>query len=303
VNYQPLIIQQVHEEVKGFKTFVFEEGHNILYHAGQYLTFIYKTETEEIRRSYSITSAPLLQEPLAIGVKRIPNGAFSRLLVDRSQPGDMLWTTGAGGFFTLPEDISHYSRMVFLAAGSGITPIFSLIKTVLHLHPHIQVMLIYSSPSLEQTIFYPALQQLHATFPHQFECRYLFSNAPELRHARLNRDLLIELVQVFTRNMFHEALYYVCGPESYMRFCMYTLQEQKVPPEQIRRENFIIEKTKPPRPLPPDRETRHVTIHYGSATFEFNVKYPESILANAKKNHISLPYSCETGRCGNCVAR
>src|SRR4051812_14354419 len=102
-----LRIAAIKEEVKDFKTFVFEEGHNIHYKAGQYLTLVHRHNGEELRRSYSITSSPVLQEPLAIGVKRIENGFFSRRLVDQAQPGDELWTTGSGGFFILPEAIAQ----------------------------------------------------------------------------------------------------------------------------------------------------------------------------------------------------
>src|SRR5437764_13876115 len=100
--YKPVIINQIIEEIKEFKTFVFEKGHAIKYQAGQYLTLVHFANKEEIRRSYSITSSPELNEPLSIGVKRIENGFFSRELVDHARPGDLLLTTGAGGFFTLP---------------------------------------------------------------------------------------------------------------------------------------------------------------------------------------------------------
>src|SRR5881398_2074813 len=94
-----LRIYAVNEEMNGFKTFVFEDGHNIHYKAGQYLTFVYNQNQQEVRRSYSITSSPVLQEPLTIGVKRIENGMFSRQLIDHAKPGDELWTPGSGGLF------------------------------------------------------------------------------------------------------------------------------------------------------------------------------------------------------------
>src|ERR1700694_3594649 len=100
--YQPVIIQAIKEAIEGFKIIVFEEGHGIRYQAGQYLTFVHETPHEILRRSYSILSAPLPHEPLAIGVRRIENGLFSRWLTDRAAPGSRLLTTGAAGFFVLP---------------------------------------------------------------------------------------------------------------------------------------------------------------------------------------------------------
>jgi ferredoxin len=84
--------------------------------------------------------------------------------------------------------------------------------------------------------------------------------------------------------------------------CTYTLQEEKVLKENIRRENFSIEKLHPPKAEPPDKDRHEVKIHYGGATHQFTVQYPDTILKSATKHNISLPYSCETGRCGNCAA-
>src|SRR5215203_5976365 len=130
--YKKIRIKQIEEEVPGFKTFVFEGGHDIQYQSGQYLTLIKFYGEEEIRRSYSITSSPVLNEPLCIGVKRVDNGLFSRWLIDHVRESDEILTTGSGGLFVLPDDIQNYQQVFFFAAGSGITPIYSLIKTALY---------------------------------------------------------------------------------------------------------------------------------------------------------------------------
>ena len=86
-------------------------------------------------------------------------------MVDSAQPGDWLTTIGASGFFTLPADMTAYRQLFLLAAGSGITPVFSLLKTVLHSFSHVNVILIYSNHSKENTIFYNALQLLELQYP------------------------------------------------------------------------------------------------------------------------------------------
>jgi ferredoxin-NADP reductase len=303
VLYKPVIIEEIHEEIAGFKTFTFKEGHGINYKAGQYITLAKKTAHEEIRRSYSIVSSPLLNEPLTIGVKRVENGIFSRELVDHAKTGDELLTTGAGGFFTLPEDISGIRQIFFLAAGSGITPIYSLLKTVLHFHPHIHVVLIYSNPSPQKTIFFSQLNDLKQRFTEQFHLQFLFSNSIDLLMARLNRELLVELTKAHAVCSFDQTLFYLCGPQAYMRMCTYTLQEENVPKENIRKEDFVVYSKQLPKNAPPDKESHFVTIHYGNETYQLNVYYPDSILQAAKKHNISLPYSCEVGRCGNCAAK
>lgn len=301
--YTKIIIEEVHEEVEGFKTFTFRARHGIHYKAGQYLTFVSQFGKEEIRRSYSIVSAPLLHEPLTIGVKRIENGVFSRKLIDSAKPGDELITTGPGGFFTLLYDLTSIKQIFFLAAGSGITPIISLLKTVLHFHAHVHVVLIYSNASVHKTIFLSELNELHQKFSERFQLQFLFSNSPNLAKARLNRELLEQLNRKYLVGEKEQTLFYLCGPEAYMRMCTYTLQEEKFPKENIRKETFITEAKNPSKPLPPDKETHQVVINYGNERFEFDVHYPDTILQAAKKENIVLPYSCEAGRCGNCVAR
>src|SRR5688572_12250385 len=101
--YKSIIITNIKEEVKGFKTFSFATKEAIPYQAGQYLTLVDDVNGEEVRRSYSITSSHAVNEPLTIGVKLIENGLFSRKLIDQAQPGDTSLTTGTGRFFPLPE--------------------------------------------------------------------------------------------------------------------------------------------------------------------------------------------------------
>jgi ferredoxin-NADP reductase len=302
-EYKTIIISAVREVVRGFKTFVFEEGHGIGWKAGQYLTLVRQERGEEIRRSYSIIASPELGEPLEIGVKRVENGTFSRRLVDEAQPGDTLLTTGAGGLFTLPENISGYGQVFFFAAGSGITPVFSLLKTLLHTQAATSAVLVFSNPSPQKTIFYEELRQLEQQFPERFRVLFLFSNSPNLRYARLYREHLLELLQKHTARPPEQCLFYICGPEAYMRMCIYTLQEQNIPPENIKRENFIIPNARPPKAEPPDKGAYTVTLRSPGGIVRFTSAYPDTILASAKKQGIILPYSCEAGRCGNCAAR
>lgn len=300
--YRKLTIASIREEVPGFKTIQFAEGHHIAFKAGQYLTLIHP-RNETVRRSYSITGAPLLHEPLSIGVKRIANGSFSRWLVDEAAPGDVLQTIGAGGLFVLPEDIAAFRQMFFFAAGSGITPVYSIIKTALHRFPHLSMVLVYSNASPAKTIFLQELQELEKKFPAQLQVVFLFSNAVQLVKARLHRDLLLQLLSSLSIGKPKENLYYICGPEAYMRLCSYTLQEDGIPKDNIKKENFVTENFKPRFVTPPDRETHKVEIRLGARQQAIMVPYPLSILDAALHQGLVLPYSCKAGRCGNCVAR
>jgi ring-1,2-phenylacetyl-CoA epoxidase subunit PaaE len=301
--YKTITITAIHEEVKGFKTISFATEEAIPYQAGQYLTLVDYVGEEEVRRSYSITSSPALNEPLTIGVKRIENGLFSRKLVDRAKPGDTWLTTGSGGFFTLPDDVSALKQLFFFAAGSGITPIYSLIKTVSHEHPHLPIVLIYSNAAAEKTLFRKELEKLAQLYPQTLTIEFLYSNSPNLNRARLHRDLFLQLLEQHVTAAKNEVLFYICGPEAYMRMCTYILQEHDVPKEQIKRENFIIHTKDPHKIEPPDKGVHQVTINWNQQQMQFPVVYPQTILSAAEAAGYALPYSCRSGQCGNCVAQ
>jgi ferredoxin-NADP reductase len=298
--FKKVTIVSIKEETKDFRTFELEG--DIPYEAGQYITLVYAGKYEEVRRSYSFASAPALGEPMRIGIKRIDNGFFSRRLVDSARPGDRLITIGAAGRFTLPKNMEPIKQVFFLAAGSGITPIFSLLKTVLHVHPSVKVVLIYSNASKEIALFLEELEAL-AQAHQQLKIEFLFSNNFNLSRARLHRELLETFVSDYVSVPFNQALFYICGPESYMRLCSYVLQEAQVPAENIKKENFTIQRIAPPRAQPPDKAAYNVELQMGGEHFTFSAQYPDTILQAAKKAGIGMPYSCELGRCGNCLAR
>jgi ferredoxin-NADP reductase len=301
VQYKKLIIKNIKEETKGFKTFVFEDGHGLHYQAGQFITLVHDSGTSEIRRSYSIVSSPVWQEPLSIAVKRIDNGFFSRKLVDHSRVEDQLLTIGPAGFFLLPENLHSFSYIFFFAAGSGIVPIFSLIKTALYQSRELKIFLIYSNASVQDTAFYNELKSWEKKFPGQLHIHFLFSSEADLRRARLNRELMLEFLSIsrYDRN---KTLFYTCGPEAYMRKIIFLLIEEGFPKENIRKEDFNTENRKLPPRTPPDRSTHLVHMSLYGNLVDFPVTYPDTILQAAKKLKLDLPYSCETGKCGTCAA-
>ncbi|MEO6070168.1 MAG: iron-sulfur cluster-binding domain-containing protein [Chitinophagaceae bacterium] len=299
--YHTLYIEEIREEAPDFKTFVFAPGHGIKYKGGQFLTLVLQ-EREEYRRSYSIASTPALNEPLAIGVKRIANGLFSRKLIDHARVGDAWLTTGAGGFFCLPPSMQSYNIIFFFAAGSGITPIFSLIKTVLLTQPFIRVVLVYSNHSIDATAFYDALNYWQIQYSPQFTIHYVFSTDSDLHKAHLNRDYLFSLLSIY-RIEKEKTLLYTCGPEAYMRMVIFTLQESGFPKANIKKEDFVPHRIPKMHTVPPDTEAHQVTLRWPHHTFQLTVQYPDTILRAAKKAKIKLPYSCEQGTCGSCAAR
>ncbi len=301
--FKRLVITDIYEEANDTKLFFLKEkGEKLDYKAGQYLTFSLPEGDAEVRRSYSIASSPVIDETLYIGVKRINNGMFSRKLVDQAQVGDELLTLGAGGLFVLTEEAAFCKELFFFAAGSGIIPIYSLIRTALYTHPHLQLILVYSNNRESTTIFYEPLKQLAAEFADRLKIEFIFSDAKNLFKAHLHADFIEQLVKEYSGSYFDDAMYYVCGPEAYMRLCTFTLRRLKVPTDNIKREIFhttkSVQKVEPPDDAPHD-----VTLVRGKEKYTIRVQHPESILLAARKQGIVLPYSCEAGRCGNCIAR
>lgn len=301
--YKKLFIKQIIAETTDSSTFLLEGGSSSLqYEAGQFLTLVFLKSGKEERRSYSISSASLLREPLAITVKRVPNGEYSRKLIDTARVGDELITIGVSGFFTLPQDMQDKKEFVFFAAGSGITPVFSLIKTLLAIHPDKKILLIYSNRSPEDTIFSVALKQLATNSHHRFQIVFLFSNSPDIVNARLSNFRLEALLQEHAVKDLDSTLFYMCGPFDYMLMVNISLRAYGVPPAHIRQEHFSTFKTLP-RSEPPDKKLHPVELRVGGKVYSFSVQYPVSILQKALQLNIDMPYSCEAGRCGTCVAR
>src|SRR5436190_13540416 len=130
---QSFKISHIIPETKDAKTFVLQPTDNTIphYKAGQFVTLVFNTKFGEKRRSYSISSSPELNESLSITVKKVENGEFSRFLIGHKKEGDILNSSGISGFFHLPDNIDNTDQFFFLAAGSGITPCYSIIKTLL----------------------------------------------------------------------------------------------------------------------------------------------------------------------------
>ncbi len=303
--FQTAIITSIKEETAGVKTFTvtYADGSAIPYVAGQFITFAFTHHGREERRSYSLSSSPDVDAALSFTVKRVDNGAYSRLLIDRAVVGERLLTTGAAGLFTLPSDIGVYGQVFFFAAGIGITPVFSLIKTILHTQPDKQVVLIYSNRDKNDVVFYVELHGLIAAFPGRFKVEFLYSTNFNLKRTRLSKELLPVLLKEYAHTPLEHILFYICGPFAYMRMATLSLEENGVNSNNIRKENFNTNDRQVKAVEPPDKSTHTVTLNHDGKTYRFPVQYPDSILQAAKKQGISLPYSCEVGRCGSCAAR
>lgn len=295
-----LQVQQVISETTNAKTFVLQplDGWVPYYQSGQFITLLFQTPNGEKRRSYSVSSSPELGEPLSITVKRVENGEFSRPLVEHTKEGDVFICTGIGGVFTvdLHTPLPCYC---FVVAGSGIVPCYSLIKTLL-VKTQSRIVLFYSNKNEADTIFYKQLQDLAQQYGQRLVVHYLFSDHTNLYHRRLGKWLFEQLLDRYLLPADIRTSFYLCGPFEFMQMATIVLRNRYTP-DTIHREQFA-QLPNPPLPEPPDRDAHRVQIVLGKRTETITVQFPVPITKAAKQQGLSLPYSCEAGRCGACIA-
>jgi ferredoxin-NADP reductase len=267
----------------------------INYKAGQFITLVFNHHGQEIRRSYSLSSSPD-EDRITITVKRITNGEISRFLLTKVKVGDLLTAVNPAGVFTL-GDIEEEKDIIYFAAGSGITPVFSHLKYILKRPGKSRIHLIYSSRSKAAILFKNELDQLVGTHPDRLNVIYLLSSEAN----RLNNYTVEQYVNeqiIFDRA---KAEFYLCGPFVYMRTIRLTLLYMGITPEQIHKENFVLE-TIPVTGSLINYPPKNIRINFNNEVHDLLEGENQSILQAALQNNINLPYSCRSGICSACVA-
>ena len=280
-----------------------ESGSAVRYQAGQFLTLLFQHHGLDIRRSYSLSSTPGIDRHCSITVKRKPNGEISRFLLDRVKPGDALVSLQPAGRFTVETDPALQRRFFFIAAGSGIVPVFSLLKKILAEEPLAEIVLIYQNHDERHIIFREELEKMSEANRSRFNYIRLLSAPRDHTKSplRLTNFLLEQFVSLLVSPE-KETLFYLCGPLPFMRMAQFTLRLLGFSEEQIRKEIFTVDFIPPP-PLMTDYGARQVIIHFQGRTHAIQTSYPKNILQTALDHHIQLPYSCRSGRCSTCMAR
>lgn len=305
-DFRTLRVKAIRPELPDARSFVLEptDGYPLRYRAGQFLTLLLPLKGTEVRRSYSLSSAPDLDPDPVLTVKRVPNGAVSRYLLDHLRVGDEVRALDPAGRFTLEPADAPARDLVFFAAGSGITPVFSLLKTALHTEPTAHCTLIYSNRSPRSTLFLSELTQLAEQFSDRFTLQHWWSQPPGGLPRRLHNTAVERLVEEVLRYPRAHAEWYLCGPEDYMRLIRIVLIFLGIAPERIHREVFVVESIAAPAPRrDPNAPPRSVQIRYRGQVHDVLVRANEYILTAALRAGLALPYSCRGGRCSTCVAR
>jgi ring-1,2-phenylacetyl-CoA epoxidase subunit PaaE len=279
---------------------------------GQYLTLRKQIEGQDLRRSYSIC-AGLDDGELRVGVRRVQGGTFSNWINTALRAGDTLQVMAPQGRFFVPIDPQSHRHYVGIAGGSGITPILSIMKTVLAREPHSRFTLIYGNRQLRSTMFKEEVDDLKNRYLSRLSIHHVFSDEQAespLNRGVLNRDKIAEfLQQIVTPSGIDHA--FVCGPFQMNDEAQAALLDAAVPEERIHIERFGIAPQAAMavgavvhQPSPDDAEQARVTIIRDGIRreFEFQKDQP-SILDAASAAGIEVPYSCTSGVCGTCRAK
>jgi ring-1,2-phenylacetyl-CoA epoxidase subunit PaaE len=275
---------------------------------GQYLTLRTMMEGEEVRRSYSICSGPDDGE-LRIAVKKVDGGAFSSWAADELKTGDQLdvmTPTGRFGVQPAPEQARTH---VGFAAGSGITPILSIVKGVLAREPNSRFFLFYGNRTTEGMLFREALEELKDRFLQRLSVFHVISGEEQdlpILHGRLDgekvRVLLRSLVPVSTIDHV-----FICGPTGMSEELEVTCRDIGIADERIHVERFVSGLGGKPRPkavVPPSAPPKaFASLIIDGKRREVPVAEGEAILDAALRAGVDLPFACKGGMCSTCRAK
>ncbi|RPD40100.1 ferredoxin--NADP reductase [Chitinophaga barathri] len=282
------------------------DGKPVKYQAGQFLTFLVQLHGTEYRRSYSLSSTPGIDDFLAVTVKRIANGEISRYILRTWMVGDEITSLLPSGRFTLDSAPDTQRDIVMLGAGSGITPLFSILQQALHVEKAAHITLIYSNRDEKNTIFRERILALQSRFPDRFTIVWLFSDPANTTgvYRRMSNSLLEMIAPKHLQYPRELAGFYICGPAEYMRMAQFTLTFMGFREDQLRKENFVVNtEAKIARvQIPQDTTLKQVHLKHQGNIQILAVPGNESILHAALRQHVQLPYSCKGGVCGSCIA-
>ncbi len=303
-TFFPLEIKEVIRETPQAVSLSFNIPENLKeefkFDAGQYITIKTKLGDEELRRAYSLCSAPNSGE-FKVTVKEVEGGKFSVIANNKLNAGDILEVHPPEGKFILKPTGEARTYAAF-AAGSGITPVLSIIKTVLAEEPKSRFVLTYGNKSPEETIFFKELLELQAKFPDRLFIEFVYSRTRE-DNSHFGR-IETSTVNFVVKNKFKDQAFdafYLCGPEEMINQVSDVLKENGVTDEKILYELFTSEDTGAIETNVEGQTELTIMVDDEETTFSMDTK--ETVLDAALEHDLDVPYSCQGGICSSCIAR
>ena len=303
-TFHKLAIKNYIQETANAVSLVFDIPENLKtnfsFKAGQYLTLKTMINGNEIRRAYSICSTPHSGD-LKVAIKTVENGIFSTYATSKLKVGDMLEVHEPEGKFILePSKSNNY---IGIAAGSGITPVLSMIKTVLEKEPSSSFTLLYGNKSSEDTMFKSELDELSGSYGSRFNLHYIFSRQREegSLFGRIDKGHTNYYIKNIYKNWSFKTAF-LCGPEEMIKTVSNTLIENGYKESQILFELFTATVNEESVSEIKDGFSE-VSVLLDDEEICFTMKQTDDILAAALRNNIDAPYSCQGGVCSSCLGK
>ncbi len=304
-KFNKVVIKEIRKETEKAVSILFDITKNIeseySFRAGQYIILRKKLNGEEIRRSYSICLAPN-EKQIRVVVKLLEGGKFSKYATTSLKVGDEIDISKPEGRFVIK--VSPNKNYIAFAAGSGITPIISMIKTVLTTEQTSTFTLIYGNKSIKDTIFFEELNQLKLKFPNTFNLHFIYSveNVKNNLRGRINQSV----TNYFVKNMYRETCFdaaFLCGPEEMIKEVSKTLENNNIYRENIYFELFTTSLDKNIESSETKKSSTDITVLLDYEETTFAMQQSDTILASVLRRGIDAPYSCEGGICGSCMCK
>jgi ring-1,2-phenylacetyl-CoA epoxidase subunit PaaE len=276
---------------------------------GQYLTLRSTIDGEEHRRSYSICASPHSGR-LRVAIKRVDDGIFSSWAHGSLREGDELEVASPQGRFFVPLDPTVARSYLAFAAGSGITPVLSLIETALEREPKSTFTLVYGNRSASATMFREELQHLKDRHLDRLALIFITSRERqeiEAFNGRIDRERVLELCRGWI-DLDSTDYTFICGPESMMEGVSAALHERGFPQERTVVERFVtdgrVARERRERASTQPERIAHASVVLDGTVRTFEIrKDSESVLEAGLRQGIDLPFSCKGGVCSTCRAQ
>lgn len=306
-QFYKLTIQNIHRETAKCVTLTFNVPNDLkntfAFKAGQYITLKANINGNDVRRDYSLCSSPK-SGVFKVAVKEVENGTFSKYANNDLKEGDTLEVAPPNGRFIFEADASKTRTIAAFAAGSGITPILSIAKTVLENEPNSTFILVYGNKTIQDTIFLNELLELQNTYSNRFTIQFVYSKAQE-QNALFGR-IEKSTVNLIVKNRYKDVTinaFYLCGPEAMINTVKDVLSENGIVDSSIFYELFKASTpTNAEENIGADGNTLiKVIVDDEEATFKMSQK--KTILEAALDQDLDAPYSCQGGICSSCIAK
>ncbi len=326
-QFHSLTVKEKIQETEQAVSIVFEipEGlmDNFQYQAGQYLTFRFVIDGKEVRRAYSMSSAPF-EDDLQVTVKRVRGGLVSNYIADKIGPGNTIDVMPPQGRFTTNVDANNRKTYYFFSAGSGITPLMSLLKTILEEEPQSTVFLLYGNRNENTIIFKEALHQLQNKFTGQLVVEHTLSQPIREKvggftgffkkatinwqgwTGRIDHQKVARFLGEYPKR-YEQTEYFLCGPGDMIDTVESALLGQGVPKKTICSERFLNENEVPPGKAGNTASNNDAAttalIHLDGEQIVLPIPKGTTVLEALIDQEYEPPYSCRAGSCSTCLGK